>query len=171
MISAHKHLIFHAITRQEIEQFDLSSFLFVYDPAGRSRQELENLRGALVPFVTGYDDDPRELCEIPEVRAFFSDLNQRWPYFAFFLNTQRETESVKIFLFCALSSTAVCRREASAKFTIAVDWNEAVEIVARSAGKCGPLWDQANTSTADRHAQITSIATALKASPIIYQRL
>lgn len=32
-------------------------------------------------MVSGYDDDSRELHEIPEVRQFFGHLATRWPYF------------------------------------------------------------------------------------------
>ncbi len=35
--------------------------------------------------VEGYDDDPRELCEVPEVRAFFWKITQEWPYFVWFI--------------------------------------------------------------------------------------
>lgn len=35
--------------------------------------------------VEGYDDDPRALCEVPEVRAFFAKITQEWPYFVWFI--------------------------------------------------------------------------------------
>jgi len=35
--------------------------------------------------VSGYDDDPRELYVIPEVRAYFQALSEKWPYWLYFL--------------------------------------------------------------------------------------
>ena len=35
--------------------------------------------------VNGYDDDPRELYEVPEFRRFMITLDALWPYWAFFL--------------------------------------------------------------------------------------
>lgn len=36
----------------------------------------------------GYDRDPRELFEIPEVVAYIEDLNKRWPYALYFLSRE-----------------------------------------------------------------------------------
>lgn len=36
-------------------------------------------------MVEGYDHDPRELHEVPEVRRFFAHLSERWPYWWHFL--------------------------------------------------------------------------------------
>lgn len=36
----------------------------------------------------GYDQDPRELFEIPEVIAFVDDLHARWPYALYFLSRE-----------------------------------------------------------------------------------
>ena len=42
-------------------------------------------RESLVFIVCGYDEDPRELAEIPQVRAFFARLVQEWPHWLWFL--------------------------------------------------------------------------------------
>ena len=36
--------------------------------------------------VSGYDDDKRELVDVPEVRKFLAEFTVQWPYWAFFLN-------------------------------------------------------------------------------------
>lgn len=49
---------------------------------------LENVmlyKESLMFQVEGYDDDPRELCEVPEVRAFFGKITQKWPFFVWFI--------------------------------------------------------------------------------------
>lgn len=45
-----------------------------------SREALEASNGTLALLISGYDEDPRELHEIPEVRAYFKQLDALFPY-------------------------------------------------------------------------------------------
>jgi hypothetical protein len=38
-------------------------------------------------LISGYDDDPRELYQIPEVVSFIKDLNSKLPFWLYFINT------------------------------------------------------------------------------------
>ena len=38
-------------------------------------------------MISGYDDDPRELYQIPEVVSFIKDLNSNLPFWLYFVNT------------------------------------------------------------------------------------
>ena len=38
-------------------------------------------------MISGYDDDPRELYQIPEVVSFIKDLNSKLPFWLYFVNT------------------------------------------------------------------------------------
>ena len=53
----------------------------------------------------GYDDDPRELEAIPEVRVWFAKLVEAWPYWSFFAN--RVDQTVPLVLSLLLSGDAV----------------------------------------------------------------
>lgn len=44
------------------------------------------LPGQMSLVVDGYNHDPRELVDIPEVRHFLKRLAAQWPYWGFFLN-------------------------------------------------------------------------------------
>jgi hypothetical protein len=50
--------------------------------------------------VAGYDTDPRELIEIPEVRAFFSKLVKEWPHWLWFLNRESGCLTLLFSLLC-----------------------------------------------------------------------
>ena len=51
--------------------------------------------------ITGYDEDPRELFEIPEVRRWVIELDVKWPYWFFFLwPGQRSTLPLIAFCLC-----------------------------------------------------------------------
>lgn len=43
-------------------------------------------RSQMSLVVEGYNDDPREIVDIAEIRAFLRDLDRHWPYWAFFFN-------------------------------------------------------------------------------------
>lgn len=47
--------------------------------------------GCLTITIDGYNDDPRELRNIPEVRAWFAKLNAAWPYWSWFASRTDET--------------------------------------------------------------------------------
>lgn len=49
------------------------------------KQHVEHYNGAVVLMCSGYDDDPRELCEIPEVTRYFADLTAEWPFWLHFI--------------------------------------------------------------------------------------
>ena len=40
-----------------------------------------------VLLISGYDDDPRELYQIPVVVSFIKDLNSKLPFWMYFVNT------------------------------------------------------------------------------------
>jgi len=52
--------------------------------------------------VDGYNNDPRELVDIPEVRTLLAQLEAEWPYWAFFFN--QVDDSIKLLLSCAAGS-------------------------------------------------------------------
>lgn len=73
------------ISRRDIQQGDISSTL-------SSLKQLLNPEAAIrycekVDIgVHGYDDDPRELNEMPEVRDFINRLDAEFPYWCYYLS-------------------------------------------------------------------------------------
>jgi hypothetical protein len=53
-------------------------------------------------MIEGYDDDPREIYAIPEVRTFYQQLWRRWPYWLYFCNL--DTENLMMMVMCCLDS-------------------------------------------------------------------
>lgn len=60
--------------------------------------------------MLGYDTDPRELAEIPEVRAFFARLAIEWPHWMWFLH--RRVGAIHL-LMALLCKVKIHRRGAS----------------------------------------------------------
>lgn len=78
-------IIVLAITRKEVESGSIASTLEHLHTLTDTRENALLYRESLVFQVGGYDDDPRELTEIPEVRAFFHHLAAEWPHWLWFL--------------------------------------------------------------------------------------
>lgn len=51
-----------------------------------SREDVILYRQQTSVVFEGWDEDPRELVDVPEVRAFVNAMTVRWPEWAFFFN-------------------------------------------------------------------------------------
>ena len=87
-------------SRDEVERLDLSGCLQVLDSLIESREKAMRFRDQVVFGLDGYNDDPRELFEIPEVRTFIRELDAKWPYWFFFLSKATDTLKMIMFSLC-----------------------------------------------------------------------
>jgi hypothetical protein len=98
-----KEAILYQFSRSLIEVGDATDFLKRF---GRCRlslgRELKALMNRLALFIEGYDNDPREIYAIPEVRRFYQQLWQRWPYWLYFCNL--DTKNLMMMVMCCLGS-------------------------------------------------------------------
>lgn len=86
------------ITRRQVNDQDLASVLDGLRILTAAREDIWRYRGQMSLVVDGYKEDPRELIEIPEVRALIETLCEAWPFWGFFFN--RLDESLKILAGC-----------------------------------------------------------------------
>jgi len=68
------------ISRREVEAADLASVLSRLKVFLATREDAWLYRGQMTLVVDGYNNDPRELVDIPEVRALLRRLEAEWPY-------------------------------------------------------------------------------------------
>ena len=57
--------------------------------------------------VEGYDDDPRELAEIPEVRKFMKKLDKEWPYWFYFCSEHCLTLKFLAFVLSGINKDSI----------------------------------------------------------------
>lgn len=50
------------------------------------RHGIKKYRNNIVFQIDGYNDDPREIFEIPEIKAFFKKVFDKYPYMLYFLS-------------------------------------------------------------------------------------
>lgn len=77
-------LVQYWIDRVDIEAGNETNFLSFLSDISSSREVSVGLRGRVEFCVHGYDDDPRELHEIPEVVAFLKKIDNSWSYWMLF---------------------------------------------------------------------------------------
>lgn len=77
-------LVNYWIDRKDIEDKDISNTLSFLNDLISSREVCMGLAERVEISVHGYDEDPRELYQIPEVVSFLQALDRVWPYWMLF---------------------------------------------------------------------------------------
>jgi hypothetical protein len=84
---------------------NISGVLTALKSLSGDRSSAMSAEGAVTLVFHGYDDDPRELEATPEVRAWFANLFEAWPYWSFFAS--RIDQTVPLILSLLLTGEAV----------------------------------------------------------------
>ncbi|MGZ5858144.1 MAG: chlororespiratory reduction 6 domain-containing protein [Burkholderiaceae bacterium] len=74
------HVVIAKIDRADIESRNVAPASAALNRLVESSEALINSNGTISLMVSGYDDDPRELHMIPEVRDYFVALDADFPY-------------------------------------------------------------------------------------------
>lgn len=97
--------VFLMFSRKKVETCDVDEPLqFLRGLTANPHAALEYC-GRISLVVDGYNDDPREIFEVPEVRAFVKELDRQWPYWFFFLS--QADDSVKMLESCLCDTIEV----------------------------------------------------------------
>jgi hypothetical protein len=92
-------------SRRQVETCDMDEPLEFLRSLTADRDVAIEFCGRISLVVDGYNDDPRELFEVPEVRAYIKRLDQAWPYWFFFLS--QADESIKLLESCLCDTIEV----------------------------------------------------------------
>jgi len=76
----------------------------------RGNEHLLSLRNNVRFAVEGFDDDPREVFEIPEVRECFAGLLQTWPCYSFFSDL-RDKRNIRMIAACSCEAIPTVKRD------------------------------------------------------------
>jgi hypothetical protein len=135
-------LIFYQFSRSKVERGDFSHFLDLYAPdklpTGR---RLRDMMDCLVFGVEGWDDDPREIHTIPEVRRFYSALHDAWPYWLYFCNL--DVDTLKTTVACCLNSLTAITVAGQSKVGVQLDPVELLQFISRDFGPMNAMCEQA----------------------------
>lgn len=121
-------LICYQFSRDRVEAGDAKDFLSRFGkfrvPVGK---QLQGMMNSLALMIEGYDDDPREIYAIPEVRAFYQQLWQRWPYWLYFCNL--DTENLMMMVMCCLDSLDALKVQGQPKVQVQIHPLEVVQFI------------------------------------------
>ena len=113
-------LICYQFSRDKVERGDFSPFLSLYAPdklpTGRRLREMMN---CFVFFVEGWDNDPREVQVIPEIRRFYSAFHEAWPYWLYFCNL--EVDTLRAMTMCCLPSPLTIQVDGQVQVKVTCD--------------------------------------------------
>ena len=88
---AKQELIVVEFARRHVEAGNIQPMLEILSDMVNTKEMAERFEGRLTFFFSGWDEDPRETAEIPEIRTWFGNLNEEFPYWFHFIEKEGET--------------------------------------------------------------------------------
>lgn len=122
------NLVVYQFSRSKVDRGDFSHFLGLYGPeklpTGRRLREMMNT----VTFtVDGFDNDPREIYSIPEIRSFYAAFHAAWPYWLYFCNL--DSEEFHMMVLCCLPSIAAVKLDQNPRVNVEYDALELLRFI------------------------------------------
>lgn len=149
--------IYCEFSRVAVEAGDFAAFLdqFALErlPHGPA---LRSYCNAFHFVVAGYDADPRELYEIPEVRAFYQAFRRAWPFW--FFACDLENPCLQAMTFCCLPSLQVCRRSGAASCRVQLQSRDLGAFLLDNFPGLNLLLDRAGMTEAENRQRSLQIA-------------
>lgn len=99
IIAEHDNFLF-IIGRNEIEGLDISEVRSFFDRLRTTRELADHCQGKVELAFHGFDNDPRELFQIPEMRKFVPVLSDALPELLFFARTGERSHTLKTIALC-----------------------------------------------------------------------
>jgi hypothetical protein len=96
-------ITFYMLDKNDVEMRNLDSPREFFDRLCSSKELAYRCEGKIEFSFSGYDDDPRELFEIEEVRTYITQLSQALPELFFFCRTEQPTHTIRLFALCQTS--------------------------------------------------------------------
>jgi len=126
--------VFLMISRRQVEETDIDSVLFSLKPLLATKEDAWLYRGQMLLSVDGYNDDPRELVDIAEIRAFLRKFELQWPYWAYFFN--QVDDSIKLLGSC------VCGTSFPGQGAVEIDATKVCDFLNRGFAGMNSIFDK-----------------------------
>lgn len=75
-----------AVSKQSVDELTPELLVSRLESLLATPQSAWRYRRQVVFTFTGFDEDPRALTDVPEVRAYLRKFHSLWPYWAYFFN-------------------------------------------------------------------------------------
>jgi len=97
--------VYLVLSREQVESSDQQEPMAFLQHIVSSTDTAMEFMGRVSLIVDGYNDDARELFEVPEVRRYLKALDDQWAYWFFFLS--QADDSIKILESCLCDTIEV----------------------------------------------------------------
>jgi hypothetical protein len=121
-------LIIYQFSRDRMEAGDAKDFLSRFgDSSLPTGKKLEGMMNSVALMIDGYNHDPREIYAIPEVRAFYKQLWEVWPYWLYFCNL--DSENLMMMVMCCLESLDALKVKGQSQVKVSISPLEVVRFI------------------------------------------
>ena len=121
-------LILYQFSRDRVEAGDAKDFMSRFgDSSLPTGKKLEGMMNSVALMIDGYNHDPREIYAIPEVRTFYQQLWEVWPYWLYFCNL--ETENLMMMVMCCLESLDALKVKGQSQVKVSISPLEVVRFI------------------------------------------
>jgi hypothetical protein len=97
---AKDELLVIAITRESVDACDVRPLMEKLERLAATREAAIAWEGKLTFYFEGWDSDPRETAEIPEIRRYFRDATAEFPYWFHYIEKVGDTFGHVLRLLC-----------------------------------------------------------------------
>lgn len=149
MMTASTEPIIIAIPREVVEDGDPTPVLQGLTMFARTAVLAPQALGIMRVGFAGYDNDARELWEIPQVRCFVADLDNQFPYWFYFADLQ--DESLAALAFC------IGRVTEMAPGTTAIDRTDFERFLERQFDGMNSMWERLRLAEAANVARSDAV--------------
>lgn len=150
-------MIYVQFGRYEILNCDASDFLERFRPdALPTGPQLAAMMGMFAFVVMDYDEDPREIYTIPEIRTFYQHLHRVWPHWFFFCNL--EVGCLTSMTLCMLNKIEIVSPSGGPRNTIRFDPEERIGFINHNLELLAEIMDRAEMTDMDYYNRNRELA-------------
>ncbi|MCU1136992.1 hypothetical protein [Stenotrophomonas maltophilia] len=103
-------------SREQVIKGELDHIVESLELLSGNSEVARNLMGSMFLSFGGWESDPREIYDIPEVVQFFRALTERWPYWFYFLEAVQDSAKNSLFLLLDVKLETVDGRQMGYQF-------------------------------------------------------
>lgn len=120
------------IDRQAVETMDLSLVLHFMKRLTSSKEFALHCQGKIEIGIDGYNDDPRELFEIDEVRRYLGELDRNFDELFFFVRSEEPAATLRMFVSCLMGMNWIGKKSTPGNpQPVLIDFRKAPDFIPR----------------------------------------
>jgi hypothetical protein len=133
VLSESSHIVCPIDRASHIEPMDGTDIVDFFNMIARTDAFAVANQGKVELWFMGYDEDPREIWEIPEVKAYLKYIESLCKYWFFFLRTEKPAYGLPVFVYTLCNAERIGHGTGS-NISIQLDMGEFAQLLQRNYG-------------------------------------